>query len=63
MRSEDGDYENTLRELEDKYLADRLPANLWSGVRKKTTEYNADQVLVKFPFEHSRVADVQKITE
>jgi hypothetical protein len=56
------DYDRTLCRLEDKYLADNIPADLWSAVVKTTVAKKSDQLLLKFPFEYSAIIKVCLIT-
>jgi len=52
-----------LQELEDKYLAANLPKDLWSGVTKTEVNRKSDQLLLKFPFDYSTIANVDFVTE
>lgn len=55
--------ESNLHSLEDKYLADHLPDDLWLAVRKPEKDKATDEVVVKFPFTYSTIRSVQKITK
>jgi hypothetical protein len=55
------EYGPALRRLEDMYLADNIPADLWSTVAKSTVAKKSDQVLLKFPFEFSTIVKVRLI--
>ncbi len=47
--------------LEDEYLAAHLSDNLWCAVIKKKITRKEDQLLVKFPFDFSKIVSVKKI--
>jgi hypothetical protein len=55
-------YEGALRETEDEYLSRRLPRDLWEGLCRQSIEYPSDQLLVKFPLDHSAVTAVHEVT-
>ncbi len=57
------DWEAELHKLEDDYLTANVPADLWSAVIRDEITKESDQLLVKFPFESSRILDVKRITD
>lgn len=61
--SEANDYDVALRRAEDEYLAANLPTDLWSGVIKPEVTKKSDQLLLKFPFTYSIIANVDEVTE
>jgi len=58
-----GDYDAALRQAEDDYLAANLPNDLWSGVTKPEVSKKSDQLLLKFPFTFSTIANVDLVSE
>lgn len=60
---QDGDYEEAIRIEEDRYLAEILPKDLWTGVTRDGIIRPSDQVLLRFPFECSSIISVQLITD
>jgi hypothetical protein len=62
-RISDGDFETSLRQAEDEYLAKHRPADLWSHVARESLQKESDQLLLAFPFSHSTVASVKEITD
>lgn len=57
------DYDDALRKAEDAYLAENLPEDLWAGVTKLAVSKKSDQLLLKFPFVFSTIANVDIVTE
>lgn len=57
------DYDVALQRAEDEYLAANLPTDLWSGVIKSEVSKKSDQLLLKFPFTYSIIANVDEVTE
>ena len=50
-------------DYEDDYLAVNLPNDLWSGVTKSDVSKKSDQLLLKFPFTCSTIANVIRVSE
>jgi hypothetical protein len=57
-----GDEDKALRAVEDEYLRQRLPENLWDGLCRSSIEFPSDQVLLRFPFKHSVIVAVHEVT-
>jgi hypothetical protein len=56
------DYDATLRQAEDDYLAANLPDDLWSAMTKPEVSKKSDQLLLKFPFTFSAIQNVDVVT-
>jgi hypothetical protein len=52
-----------LRALEDRYISENLPKDPWSHVVVKDAKFRMPVFLLKWPFVHSQVVDVEEILE
>ncbi len=57
------DPDQAIREAENKYLHEHLPADLWSRVLKTDANRTDDQILVRFPFVGPLINKVEKVTD
>src|SRR4051812_38495198 len=57
------DFAVALRKAEDEYLGRRLPGDLWTGVCKRSIEFQSDQVRVRFPLTFSEVLRVDLVAQ
>lgn len=56
-----GDRHAQLRELEVEYIAAHLPDDLWSSLLASDLDCRMPQVLVAWPFKHSRIVSVDQV--
>lgn len=57
------DCDAAFKNAKDEYLAANRPDNLWSAIIKSEITRKSDQLLVKFPFEHSKIVSVQVVSK
>jgi hypothetical protein len=56
-------FDQELTRLEDQYIAENLPSDLWGKVLAPDLSCRMPQILARWPFDHSRITCVKKIQD